>query len=122
MSVLTNLYGPMGLYAIWIILHFISPIYMFTSVPQQLSSGLSRLLPLVLPPLFCPRLDNIHWRRYDNFLVGYSCGFVRPNPCFQTQKCSCSLSDYSLFLQDLYFHKIENLLSKIYKKHKYKNL
>ena len=116
MSVLTNLYGPMGLYAIWIILHFISPIYMFTSVPQQLSSGLSRLLPLVLPPLFCPRLDNIHWRRYDNFLVGYSCGLVRPNPCFQNQKCRCSLKWlFIVFYKISIFHKIENLFSQVTK-------
>ena len=112
MSVLTNLYAARwastlsGLYSI--LLH---PIYMFTSVPQQLSWGLSRRLSSLLRPT----LDNIHWRRYDKFYVGYSRGLVRPNPRFQNQKC-CSLKWlFIVFYKTSIFHKIENLFSQVTK-------
>ena len=113
MSVLTNLYAARwastlsGLYPI--LLH---PIYMFTSVPQQLSWGLSRRLSSLLPP---PTLDNIHWRRYDKFYVGYSRGLVRPNPRFQNQKC-CSLKWlFIVFIRPLFSIKLKTFFPKLQK-------
>jgi hypothetical protein len=112
MSVLTNLYGPMGLYALWIILHFIAPhLYVYFCTPATFVGFITS--PFIAP---APTLDNIHWRRYDKFYVGYSRGLVRPNPCFQNQKCRCSLKWlFIVFYKISIFHKIENLFSQVTK-------
>jgi hypothetical protein len=55
MSILTNLYGPMGLYALWIILHFIAPhLYVYFCTPATFVGFITS--PFIAPAPHCSAL------------------------------------------------------------------